>query len=214
MRFHSPTPSSTLLSPRLSHGGIRGLLPPLALLSLVSYWVFLFLGPSRGAVTCAWYLSSCCFSCYPLLPNCPYCAWRVWLLFIVVSCLLISLWSLAIVFMAPRPFCLRSFFDVLAFPPVVPPGWSPLGFPYGCSGFSFPLSFCSVCVPGYGAFLFPPTFFPCFLTWCCSFFPLGFPFRSLSLCLSLPFSSTGSSVFLAVCFLGVLFLGGWWGWRF
>ena len=34
-------------------------------------------------------------------------------------------------------------------------------FPYGCSGFSFPLSFCSVCVPGYGAFLFPPTFFPC-----------------------------------------------------
>ena len=35
------------------------------------------------------------------------------------------------------------------------------GFPYGCSGFSFPLSFCSVCVPGYGTFLFPTTFFPC-----------------------------------------------------
>ena len=35
------------------------------------------------------------------------------------------------------------------------------GFPYRCSGFSFPLSFCSVCVPGYGAFLFPTTFFPC-----------------------------------------------------
>ena len=35
------------------------------------------------------------------------------------------------------------------------------GFPYVCSGFSFPLSFCSVCVPGYGAFLFPTTFFPC-----------------------------------------------------
>ena len=30
-----------------------------------------------------------------------------------------------------------------------------------CCGFSFPLSFCSVCVPGYGAFLFPPPFFPC-----------------------------------------------------
>ena len=35
------------------------------------------------------------------------------------------------------------------------------GFPYVCSGFSFPLSFCSVCAPGYGAFLFPTTFFPC-----------------------------------------------------
>ena len=30
--------------------------------------------------------------------------------------------------MGPRPFGLRSFFDVLAFPPVVPPGWSTLGF--------------------------------------------------------------------------------------
>ena len=30
-----------------------------------------------------------------------------------------------------------------------------------CSGFSFPLSFCSLCVPVYGAFLSPTTFFPC-----------------------------------------------------
>ena len=35
------------------------------------------------------------------------------------------------------------------------------GFPSVCSGFSFPLSFCSLCVTGYGAFLFPTTFFPC-----------------------------------------------------
>ena len=35
------------------------------------------------------------------------------------------------------------------------------GFPSVCSGFSFPLSFCSLWVPGYGAFLFPTTFFPC-----------------------------------------------------
>ena len=35
------------------------------------------------------------------------------------------------------------------------------GFPSVCSGFSFPLSFCSLCVHGYGAFLFPTTFFPC-----------------------------------------------------
>ena len=35
------------------------------------------------------------------------------------------------------------------------------GFPSGCSGFSFPLSFCSLCVHGSGAFIFPTTFFPC-----------------------------------------------------
>ena len=33
-----------------------------------------------------------------------------------------------ILFMAPRPFCLRFFFTVLTFRPVVPPGWSLLGF--------------------------------------------------------------------------------------
>ena len=76
-----------------------------------------------------WVPSSCCFSCYPLLPGCASCAWGVRpLLFIVVSCLLFSLWAPALLFMAPRPFCLRSFFAVLTFLPVVPPGWSPLGF--------------------------------------------------------------------------------------
>ena len=38
---------------------------------------FLFLVPSRDAVTCAWCLYSCGFSCYPLLPDCTYCTWRV-----------------------------------------------------------------------------------------------------------------------------------------
>ena len=77
VRFHSPAPSSTLLSPRPSPGGIRGRLPRLALLSLVSSWIFPIPGPSRDAVTCAWCLYSCYFSCYPLLPDCTYCAWRV-----------------------------------------------------------------------------------------------------------------------------------------
>ena len=63
--------------------------------------------------------------------------------------------------MAPRPFCLRSFFDVLAFPPVVPPGWSTLGFLMCAPGSHSLCLFGSVCVPGYGAFLFPTTFFPC-----------------------------------------------------
>ena len=45
------------------------------LLSVLGF--FLFLVPSRDAVTCAWCLSSCCFSYYPLLPDCTYCAWRV-----------------------------------------------------------------------------------------------------------------------------------------
>ena len=43
--FHYPAPSSTLLSPRPSPGGIRGRLPRLALLSLVSSWVFPIPGP-------------------------------------------------------------------------------------------------------------------------------------------------------------------------
>ena len=64
----------------------------------------------------------------------PIAHWSVSLLFIFVSCLLISPWCLAILFMAPRPFCLRSLFDVLAFPPVVPPGWSPSGFLIGALG--------------------------------------------------------------------------------
>ena len=86
-------------------------------------------GPFSWCSSMRWVPSSCCFSCYPLLPGCAYCAWGVSPpLFIVVSCLLISLWALAILFMAPLPFCLRSFFAVLTFRPVVPPGWSSLGF--------------------------------------------------------------------------------------
>ena len=88
-----------------------------------------FLVPSRGAIPCA--------GCLPLAVS-P--ATRSSLavppalgelgpsFFIVVSCLLFSLWAPALLFMAPRPFCLRSFFTVLTFRPVVPPGWSPLGF--------------------------------------------------------------------------------------
>ena len=82
----------------------------------------------------------------------PIAHWRVSFLFIFISCLLISHWSLAILFMAPCPFCLRYFFDVLA----LPPGWSPSGF-FRCSGFSFPLSFvqcvCPAMVPS--SFLLP-----------------------------------------------------------
>ena len=95
-------------------------------------WLFFLLsvpGPFSWCSSMRWVPSSCCFSCYPLLPGCASCAWGVRpLLFIVVSCLLFSLWAPALLFMAPRPFCLRSFFTVLTFRPVVPPGWSPLGF--------------------------------------------------------------------------------------
>ena len=61
--------------------------------------------------------------------------------------------------MAPRPFCLRSFFIVVAFLPVLPPGWSPSGFFTGapCS-LSLCPSFVWGCVPGSGAFLFHTTF--------------------------------------------------------
>ena len=50
----------------------------------------------------------------------------------------------------------------MAFPPVVPPGWSPSSFFTGapCSH-SLYLSFVWGCVPGCGAFLFPTTFLPC-----------------------------------------------------
>ena len=72
------------------------------------------------------HLYSCYFSCSPLSSLAvPVDHLRVWLLFIFLYRLLISRLSLAILFMAPRPLCLRSFLFVVAFPPVVPPWWPP-----------------------------------------------------------------------------------------
>ena len=104
-----------------------------------------------------------CFSCSPLSSLAvPVHHLRVSLLFIFLYCFLISHLSLAILFMAPSPFCLRSFLIVVAFPPVVPPGFSPLSFFAGAPGsLSLYPSFVWECVPGSGAFLFPTTFLPC-----------------------------------------------------
>ena len=122
VRFHSPAPSSVLLSPRTSHCGNRGRVPHMALLSLVSSLSFSdSIVPSLGAVTCAWCLCTLAVSPVPHSSLAvPIEHLRVLFLFIVISCLLISHWSLAILHMAPCPFCLRSFLIVLAFPPVVP----------------------------------------------------------------------------------------------
>ena len=107
-------------------------------------WLFFLLsvpGPFSWCDSMRWVPSSCCFSCYPLLPGCASCACGVRpLLFIVVSCLLFSLWALALLFLAPGPFCLRSFFTALSFHPVVPPGLSPLRFLL-CAPGSHSLSF-------------------------------------------------------------------------
>ena len=64
-----------LLARRLAGFEVVSLAWLFFLLSVLVF--FLFLVPSRVAVTCAWCLYSCCFSCYPLLPDCTYCAWRV-----------------------------------------------------------------------------------------------------------------------------------------
>ena len=68
--------------------------------------------------------------------------------------------ALALLFMAPRPFCLRSFFPVLTFVQ-----WLLL---VGLLWVSFyvhrvliPSVFCSLCVHGSRAFISPATFFPC-----------------------------------------------------
>ena len=124
-------------------------------------WLFFLLsvpGPFSWCYSMRWVPSPCCFSCYPLLPGCASCAWGVRpLLFIVVSCLLFSRWALALLFMAPRPFCLRSFFTVLTFRPVVPPGWSPLAFLL-CAPGSHSLCLFVPCVCtalGHSSFLLP-----------------------------------------------------------
>ena len=66
---------------------------------------------------------------------------RFRLLFIILSRLLISHLSLFILFMAPRPLCLGSSLFVVAFPPDLPPWWSPSHFLCLGTRFSFPLSF-------------------------------------------------------------------------
>ena len=104
------------------------------------------------------------FSCFPLYSLAvPVDHLRVWLLFIFLYRLLISCLSLTILFMAPRPLCLRSFLFVVAFPPVVPPWWPPSRFFFTCAPGSRSLypSFVWECVPGSGTFLFPTTFLPC-----------------------------------------------------
>ena len=78
--------------------------------------------PSLGAVTCAWYVCTLDISPVPhSFLAMPVDRLRVWLIFIFLYRLLISRLPLAILFMAPRPLCLRSFSFVMAFPPVVPP---------------------------------------------------------------------------------------------
>ena len=66
---------------------------------------------------------------------------QIWLLFIFLSRRLISPLSLAVLFMAPRPLCLKSSLFVVAFPPVLPPWWYPSRFLCLGTRFSFPLSF-------------------------------------------------------------------------
>ena len=165
VRFHTPAPSSALLSPRTSHFRESGSCPlPGSSFFRQFFEFFRFHCPFSW---CGYLrlvpLYSCCFSCSPLSSLAvPIVHLRVSLLFIFLSCLLISHLSLAILFLAPRPFCLRSFFIVMAFPPVVPPGWSPSSFFIGAPGsHSLYPSFVSVCVPGSGAFLFPTIFLPC-----------------------------------------------------
>ena len=158
-----PLRYSCLLANRIF--GTRSRVPRLALLSIISALGFsASVVPSLGAVTCACcYCTLYCFSCSPLSSLAvPVDHMWVSLLFVFLSCLLISHLSLAILVLAPRPFCLQSFFIVAAFPPVVPPGWSPSGFFTGapCSLSLYPSSFGSVCPP-----LVPSSFLlPSYLT--------------------------------------------------
>ena len=123
----------------------------LALLSFISSFEFFrFRCPfSWCCYLCLVHLYSCYFSCSPLSSLAvPVDHLRVSLLFIFLYCLLISHLSLAILFMAPRPLCLRSFLIIVAFPPVVPPGWSPSSFSLLVHQVLIPsilLSFGSVC---------------------------------------------------------------------
>ena len=98
--------------------------------------------PSFGVVTCSWCI--CTPDISPVTHSLP------WLCLVIICgfgffspsfTTFSSRLSLAILFMAPRPLCLRSFLFVMAFPPVIPPWWPPSSFLYLCTTISFPLSF-------------------------------------------------------------------------
>ena len=109
-----------------------------------------------------WVPSSCCFSCYPLLPGCASCAWGVrpppFHRHLLPS--LLSLGSGASLY-GSSSFLSKVFLRCPDFSSSSSSWLVSFGFPSVCTGFSFPLSFCSLCVHGSGAFIFPTTFFPC-----------------------------------------------------
>ena len=160
MWFHSPAPSSPLLSPRTSHGGIRGRVPRLAL-SFVCHWSFLI--PLSLLLVQLHALGAFVLLLFLLFPTPPW----LYLLRVggfrffsssyhafssLIGLLRLSLWLLVL-----------SVWGLLRCPGLSSDSSSRVvsfGFTSRCSGFSFPLSFRSVCVPGYGAFLFPTPSFP------------------------------------------------------
>ena len=110
-----------------------------------------------------WVPSSCCFSCYPLLPGCASCAWGVRPLLFLRRLMpsLLSLGSGASLY-GSSSFLSEVFLHCPDFSSSSSSWLVSFGFPSVGTGFSFPLSFCSLCVHGSGAlFFFPTTFFPC-----------------------------------------------------
>ena len=174
VRFTLPSPSSTLLSHHPLHGGTRGRLPRLALLSLGSSWVFLFLVPSRGADACAGCLSSGYFSCshsslaVPLaLGGFSFISSSFHAFSSLVGLLQVSFWLLVLsvcgLSSISWPFLWLSLQGGL------------LWVPFVCSGLSFPLSLvlcvCLVMVPS--SFLLPSSLSASSLEVLCPSLPFG-----------------------------------------
>ena len=121
-------------------------------------------GPFSWCSYMRWVPSSCCFSCYPLLPGCAYCTCGVSpppFFFSSSSHAFSSLFGLWRCSYDSSSFLSWVFLRCPDFSSSISSWVVFFGFPSVCTEFSFPLSFCSLCVHGSGAFIFPATFFPC-----------------------------------------------------